>query len=492
MTAPVPGLVAADGSSAEALLGALKHVPAPELRKHATVYNYWLSIRRDREVPPIRDLDPLEISDVAPFSVLLELINGGEDAEIRHFGAALKSDVEIDRIIEAPQPSALSSIAGKLGSVAQSRDALAFEDTFTAGDGLSRCSVTLLPFSTTGNEVDFVYGLVSIETGVTEADETPEPIVPDAEPAEEGEPEPEILAEDSPEEVGATIDGEIEAVEADEPVTDQSPAQTVAEDAEPAWQEAEEEPEPFEAPASPTAAKPGFSSKVFDALAGAKGFFGTTATAEPALAPQPAAEEEPQPATEELEPLELEQTPPQGELGPVVELAALDVEEPEPVMEEPEPVAELTQHVIEEPVAEAFEPADPEPVKSSHFPMEGTLHSKLEQVRGMAEEAQAAKQRAEAALVDGLSAAYDFALDAEDAPEEYLKLVEAQGLKIQLRAPMAPVVKLAFNGSCDESTIKQLEAVLAWALKQELPRGSLGERIAEEGGIGSILSARAA
>ena len=69
--------------------------------------------------------------------------------------------------------------------------------------------------------------------------------------------------------------------------------------------------------------------------------------------------------------------------------------------------------------------------------------------------------RANVALYEGLSAAYDFALDAEDKPDEYLKLVEAQGLKIQLRSPMKPVVRLAFNGMCDDSMIAQLEAVLA-------------------------------
>ena len=37
---------------------------------------------------------------------------------------------------------------------------------------------------------------------------------------------------------------------------------------------------------------------------------------------------------------------------------------------------------------------------------------------------------------------------------------------------MKPVVKLAFEGMCDEMTIKQLEAVLAWAFDEELPRGA--------------------
>ena len=88
---------------------------------------------------------------------------------------------------------------------------------------------------------------------------------------------------------------------------------------------------------------------------------------------------------------------------------------------------------------------------------------------------------------EGLSAAYDFALDAEENPEEYLKLVEARGLKIQFRSPMKPVVRLAFDGMCDNSMIAQLETVLAWALKSDLPRGSLAARIQAEGGLGPIL-----
>ena len=118
------------------------------------------------------------------------------------------------------------------------------------------------------------------------------------------------------------------------------------------------------------------------------------------------------------------------------------------------------------------------------------MQTKLAEVRSKADEARAAKLRANAALYEGLSAAYDFALDAEDEPEDYLRLVEAQGLKIQLRSPMKPVVKLAFAGLCDDETIGQLEAVLAWALKMDLPRGSLAERIQAEGGINQILAGK--
>ena len=116
------------------------------------------------------------------------------------------------------------------------------------------------------------------------------------------------------------------------------------------------------------------------------------------------------------------------------------------------------------------------------------MQDKLSGVRAMAEDARQAQERSNLALYQGLGAAYDFALDAEDQPEDYLRLVEAQGLKIQLRSPMTPVVKLAFAGLTDDDTIRQLEGVLAWALKNDLPRGSLADRIQAEGGVGRILA----
>jgi hypothetical protein len=56
---------------------------------------------------------------------------------------------------------------------------------------------------------------------------------------------------------------------------------------------------------------------------------------------------------------------------------------------------------------------------------------------------------------------------------------------------MKPVVKLAFDGLIDEPTIKQLEAVLAWALDEELPRGTLAETIEAAGGIAPLLKGEA-
>src|SRR6059058_4774042 len=113
MGAPDSSMQAADQPAAAELLGSFKRIDAAERRRHEAVLNYWLSIRGDKEFPPLHDLDPLELS------------SGGHDAEIRHCGEALKAHVDVDKIIDAAHPSLLSSIAKKLPIVAISRDFLA-------------------------------------------------------------------------------------------------------------------------------------------------------------------------------------------------------------------------------------------------------------------------------------------------------------------------------------------------------------------------------
>jgi hypothetical protein len=459
MGAPVTGIKAAEDSSAEALFSAFNDdISSSEKRKHATVYNYWLSIRGDRQFPPIRDLDPLEISDAGPSSALLELIGGGEDAEIRHLGQAIKDGVTAERISEAPRPSLLSCIAKQLPVISNSRQALAFEDEYAGADGPTRCWVTLLPFSSTGTYVDYVYGLVSLKSAGKSA-ETSLEVVP-------GVAEPEEVAELSPSEGEEALEVAPEPTEA---LVEAEPVEAFEEPAPEAFHEEEFVEEYVEE--APPAKRPGFS-KLFDTLAGKSGFYGNVVQMDPKLPTEP----------EEYE---------LSEEAKVVEEAPV-IDEPEVVEETAAEVVEGAAEPVEEPVAafeepESIQQEQSKPEKTRSVP-EGIMQTKLAEVRTKADEARAAKLRANAALYEGLSAAYDFALDAEENAEEYLKLVEAQGLKIQLRSPMKPVVKLAFDGMCDESTIAQLETVLAWALKHDLPRGTLAERIEAEGGLGSILN----
>lgn len=455
MGAPVKDMKAADESSAEALLTLLQTIDPAERRKHASVFNYWLSIRGTRQFPTIRDLDPLEISDAGPFSVLVEMIGAGEDAEIRHLGQAIKAGVEASRISDVPSPSLLACIHAKLPIVAASRQAFAFEDQFATDAGAQRCWVTLLPLSANGTWIDFVYGFVSLDDASAEAPEAANADQPDAPesaaqapqdskvelpPSDEIDPldpalEPSsIVDEPSLDAVPLATEESVEIPEIEpQPVEfEPDPAPVAALEAGPAPEpdfgpERESESEPDHA--APT--KAGFSAKLFEGLASVGGFYGKSAQASPAMAPPPA----PAPADD-------------------------DADKPD----------QVSQQMTAQPV------------------LEGSLQDKLTAVRATADAARQAQERSNLALYEGLGAAYDFALDAEDQPEDYLRLVESQGLKIQLRSPMTPVVRLAFAGLTDDDTIGQLEAVLAWALKADLPRGSLAERIQSEGGIGRILA----
>ena len=462
MGAPDKGMQAAEQPAAETLLTALKTIDAAERRKHASVLNYWLSIRGDKEFPPLHDFDPLEISDFGPSSVLLELIGGGHDAEIRHLGEVLNTDGTVERIIDAPNPSVLSSIAKKLPIVAISRDFLSFEDDFSTTGCPTRCWVTLLPLSSSGAWVDYVYAFVSVDTNREKAATAPEPnevadVLPEDGPTEE------IVAV-APEVVTDVAAGEPEAAADVVPFVGDGAGQSpeVTADAADA-PEASQEPEPGESAKAPAAESgPGFA-KLLDGIANLAGFYGQSVKIDSVV-------EAEGPASD----------PPIAE-PPVIEPP---VERREPDVVEPQAEPDVVEPQAAEPMPVELSPGPQQPVSAS----EGTLHSKLSQVRAKADEARMAQLRATAALHQGLSDAYDFALDAEASPEEYLRLVEEQGLKIQLRAPMAPVAKLAFDGLADATTIADLESVLAWALKQELPRGSLASRIEEAGGIDDLLN----
>jgi hypothetical protein len=504
MGVPVPEMTpeAVDEASAETLLSSLRTIAAAERRKHASVYNYWLSIRGNREFPPIHDLDPLEISDAGAFSILLEMIGGGEDAEIRHLGRAISGGPKVENVSEAPNPSLLSCIATRLPVVAACRDAFAFEDEFETKDGKTRCWVSLLPFSATGTWIDFVYGFVSLDPGSV-AGQSPEAEVPTIEGAEEREVTvAELVAEETkvgPEEIA-------------EPDTSEQPFEDEL--------MAELEPIPIEDIVEPIPLEDIVEPIPFEEIAGLGAREEPVGVVdEPPETPAPGPIEEiagfealQEPLDEAEQPVEARAADPVEEFVEAASIGNLPspglVDEPA----EPAPVptvkpgfskkfletlasvkgfygnpveVELDPGTVAFECGEAAETAPSDPPSPT---LEGTLQIKLTDVRAKADEARQAKLRANAALYEGLSAAYDFALDAEDSPEEYLKLVQAEGLKIQLRSPMKPVAKLAFEGMCDDSTIKQLEAVLSWAFEEELPRGTLGERIEAEGGIGQILN----
>jgi hypothetical protein len=483
MGAPGSGMQAAGDSTADSLLTAFRTIKASERQKHVSVLDYWLSIRGTKEFPPLHDLDPLEISDAGPNSILLELIGGGQDAEIRHLGEALQEVVTVSRVIDAPSPSLLSSIARKLPIVSISREFLAFEESFSTSAGTTRCWVTLLPLSSCGSWVDYVYAFVSLDSVGAKSTAAPEPanvteVVTEAEVATD---DPTVVDDAAEETAFAEVEpGEPAEVEGEElELSDQVEEVDAVTQA------------PDEARVSKGA--PGFS-RLLDGLANLTGFYGqgVNVDAVPTMELTDDAPVEVEGQAEDLVEDAVEE--------PIVDTDLVEAVEPDPATSDelqlvkPDGAEQEIESIAAE--AERAEVRAKQPVQPAEAiselkaapTLEGPLQDQLAQVRAKAEEAREAQLRVTKALQESLSAAYDFALDAEGSPEEYLRLVEAQGVRIQLRAPMAPVARMAFDDVCDAATIRQFEAVLAWALKVELPRGALLERIESAGGIPELLN----
>jgi len=129
----------------------------------------------------------------------------------------------------------------------------------------------------------------------------------------------------------------------------------------------------------------------------------------------------------------------------------------------------------------------------SLWPDEPGLADRLCAARDCAIEARDARDRSRAALYRALGQAYDFALAAEDAPDDYAELLAEEGLKPQARAPMTPVAKLVFGAQYDKTRLTEFAACLSWAKREGVAQGGLAQRIASEaGGLKAIVAAERA
>ncbi|MGE5905335.1 hypothetical protein, partial [Klebsiella pneumoniae] len=77
-----------------------------ERRMHVRAYNHWVSLLKGRPYPPIDDLDPANIVDFGPHSVLLDFTGGLEDPTIAYLGGTLREEcgleTSITRIADVP------------------------------------------------------------------------------------------------------------------------------------------------------------------------------------------------------------------------------------------------------------------------------------------------------------------------------------------------------------------------------------------------------
>jgi hypothetical protein len=137
-----------------------------ERRMHVRAYNHWVSLLRGRAYPSIENLDPANISDFGAHSVLLDFTRGIEDPEIRYLGATLREEcgvtASIVRVAEVPSRSLLSRLTDHYLQIIANRAPIGFEAEFVGQRGHNTVyRGILMPFSSNGEEIDFIYGVIN-------------------------------------------------------------------------------------------------------------------------------------------------------------------------------------------------------------------------------------------------------------------------------------------------------------------------------------------
>jgi hypothetical protein len=113
----------------------------------------------------------------------------------------------------------------------------------------------------------------------------------------------------------------------------------------------------------------------------------------------------------------------------------------------------------------------------------------LASARELAMAALGSEDRSRQALYAAISRAYDFALAAEAAPDQFAEMAADAGIAIQKRAPLTPVVKLVFGAHYDKTRLAEFAAALGHGRRRGLGRGELAAYIAAApGGLKAIVA----
>ena len=192
-----------------------------ERRMHVRAYNYWASLLDGRDYPSIEDLEPADLTDFAPHSVLLDFTAGRDHPATSFIGAALRTecglDGKVESIAEVPSRSLLSRLTDHYMQIIANRAPVGFEAEFANQQGETvRYRGILMPLSSDGDTIDFIYGVINWKTldETSSAQHSPTSAEPSSasatalepagaleltapEPLDENQPEPVELADDA-------------------------------------------------------------------------------------------------------------------------------------------------------------------------------------------------------------------------------------------------------------------------------------------------------
>ena len=170
-------------------------IGSDERRMHVRAYNYWVSLLDGRDYPSVEDLEPANLTDFASNSVLLDFTGGRDDPATSYIGAAIREECGLDdavqTISEIPSRSLLSRLTDHYLQIIANRAPVGFEAEFVNHRGQPICyRGILMPFSSDGDTIDFIYGVINWKAAEAQAETVIVPAIaasvpePDEEPLE--------------------------------------------------------------------------------------------------------------------------------------------------------------------------------------------------------------------------------------------------------------------------------------------------------------------
>ena len=375
-----------------------------ERRMHVRAYNYWVSLLEGRDFPSIEDLDPENLQDFAANSVLLDFTCGRDNPAIPYIGGAIRDECGLDddtrTIADVPSRSLLSRLTDHYLQIIANRAPIGFEAEFANQREETICyRGILMPFSSDGDAIDFIYGVINWKTVGEEAEQAPAQDMPVVEPAT-----PDV-GDEPGDDVASTDAMEISGIDSGEEHS--------------SWDDA------------------------------------------PSHHAEPEAECSAEPE-------------------PDVELSAQPEPDVEPSEASSEAAAAAPVHFSWEdgPLADSADDddADMEAAPRVNLEDDAGLADRLSAARETAAAVKLADGRTRLALYRALSLAYDFAIAAQQNPEDYAELLEESGVKAQARAPMTPIVKLVFGIDYDKARLTEFAAALSYAQRRDIGAGNADGR----------------
>jgi hypothetical protein len=133
---------------------------------HVRAYNYWVSLLDGRDFPSIEDLEPENLQDFSAHSVLLDFTCGRDNPAMPYIGTAIREECGLDDDMrttdQVPSRSLLSRLTDHYLQIIANRAPIGFEAEYVNQREENICyRGILMPFSSDGEAIDFIYGVIN-------------------------------------------------------------------------------------------------------------------------------------------------------------------------------------------------------------------------------------------------------------------------------------------------------------------------------------------